>query len=351
MNEKTTENIDLRNAADRALEALDARSVDIIIRRFGLKSDQIETLESIGNQYGITRERVRQIESNARKLLSELDEPFTSVYALFAGVFEAHGGVLTQDNLVSLLRDEVNSEITSNLVGFHLTILPNFSATASDATFVPHWRHEPSVKDYVENAVRVASDILEKKAEPIALNDLSVRVQNQLKEKGIHVPTAHVRALLVASIMIEPTAFGEWGLSGWAETSPRGVGDKAFAVLRRHKKPAHFREITDLINEAGFDQKQANPQTVHNELIKDGRFVLVGRGLYGLKEAGYKAETVADVLTQILGESDSPMAKEDLVKRVLDQRMVKKNTVLLSLQNNDRFERVDSGSYKLKSIS
>lgn len=177
------------------------------------------------------------------------------------------------------------------------------------------------------------------------LSDLISEIKKTI---GEDVTDAYIHAALAASKNIAKTAFGDWGLIGWAETSPRGVGDKAFAVLRRNNAPAHFRDITTMINAANFDHKKANPQTVHNELIKDGRFVLVGRGLYGLKEWGYVAGTVADVLESILKKSTRPMKKQELVEEVLKQRMVKKNTILLSLQNTARFERTDKDLYTLR---
>ncbi|HLC49216.1 MAG TPA: sigma factor-like helix-turn-helix DNA-binding protein [Candidatus Andersenbacteria bacterium] len=337
--------VNFAELTDAALQALDARSRDIIVRRFGLGKEEKETLESIGKEYGITRERVRQIEANAKKELTTMRDLFGSIETLLTRVFQEHGGLLAEHHAVEIVNDATGANVSTHTLHFYLTIIPHFAPAQPNNLFETHWKHEESLHAQIETIVLVAMEILKEKNAPIALTDLTSEISRKLTG---NVPDTHIRAALKASKHVSKTAFGDWGLIGWAETSPRGVGDKAFAVLRRNGKPAHFRDITKMINDAAFDQKKANPQTVHNELIKDGRFILVGRGLYGLKEWGYMAGTVADVLESILAKATAPMSKQELVEEVLKQRMVKKNTILLSLQNTDRFSKTEKDLYTLK---
>lgn len=327
------------------LDRLDARSRDIIVRRFGIKKPEKETLESIGKEYRITRERVRQIEANAKKELTAMQDILGNVQLVLAEIFSEHGGLMAESHVVSVVEEKTGEHIDSHTVHFFLTILPTFTTVPPNSLFETHWQHPSSLNDNIEKIVVLAMEVLKKNNAPIAMEQLVNEIRSQAQ--GIPVPDTHIHAALHASKNISSTAFGDWGLIGWAETSPRGVGDKAFAVLRRNGKPAHFRDITELINVANFDHKKANPQTVHNELIKDGRFVLVGRGLYGLKEWGYMAGTVADVLASILKESGKAMTKDELIQAVLKQRMVKKNTILLSLQNGKKFTHSADDHYAL----
>jgi DNA-directed RNA polymerase delta subunit len=214
--------------------------------------------------------------------------------------------------------------------------------------FHPHWSHSEAKHAHVENIVEAAKTILKDIDKPQFFADLAKAITTKLSLSEQELLEQYIEAALVASKDTDMTAFNQWGLTEWAETSPRGVADKAYAVLRHHGKPAHFRDITTLINDANFDGRGANPQTVHNELIKDNRFVLVGRGLYGLKEWGYVPGTVADVLASILQDAPAPMTREELVEKVLKQRIVKKNTILLSLQNPKRFTRTEKHKYSLK---
>ena len=42
--------------------------------RYGLKGHQVRTLEEVGRAFGVTRERIRQIENNTLKKLEHLPE-------------------------------------------------------------------------------------------------------------------------------------------------------------------------------------------------------------------------------------------------------------------------------------
>jgi len=62
--------VSLREALDESLQCLTQREADVIRLRFGLDDDKDHTLEQIGQIYGVTRERIRQIEAKAlRKLV------------------------------------------------------------------------------------------------------------------------------------------------------------------------------------------------------------------------------------------------------------------------------------------
>jgi hypothetical protein len=119
--------------------------------------------------------------------------------------------------------------------------------------------------------------------------------------------------------------------------------------LFKHGKPLHFQQVAIAIDQSGFrGKKKAHPQTVHNELIKDGeRFVLVGRGLYALKEWGYTPGTVRDVIEDVLKKEPKGMHKDAIVQAVLARRFVKENTIMLNLQNKSYFKKGENGTYYL----
>ncbi|MEX1997071.1 MAG: HTH domain-containing protein [Candidatus Andersenbacteria bacterium] len=340
----------LNQLTQTLLEALDDRSRDIISRRFGLNNGHVETLESIGKEYGITRERVRQIESQAKKVLAALHDPLQPVAEVFEEIFVNHGGILADNHVVAVVREVLGQDnIHPAVVTFYLEILPPYTYVSRDQYFAPHWRYPAVVTDKAVVVVESARQILKQTQHPLPEQELIEGILHSLKETLETLPSRYIDACLKASKHVNQTPFLEWGLAGWPETNPRGVGDKAYAVLRRHGKPEHFTRITNLINEAAFDHKQANAQTVHNELIKDDRFVLVGRGLYGLAEWGYIPGTVADVLESLLARAQTPLTREELIEQVLAQRQVKKNTILLGLQNEKRFIKTPENRYTLRS--
>lgn len=60
----------LRRVLLNMLDGLDERGRDVVLLRFGLKGGEAMTLEEIGQYFGVTRERIRQIESKALGKLS-----------------------------------------------------------------------------------------------------------------------------------------------------------------------------------------------------------------------------------------------------------------------------------------
>ena len=341
-------NIDLIALTEALLASLDTRSRDVVSRRYGITSGSNETLESIGQEYGITRERVRQIEAQARRALRDREEQLKPVADIFADIFTTHGGILAPDHAVQIVNELLGYTYPATVTTFYLDVLPPYQYISRDQHFAPHWRQPDLVPPHATTTVETAEAVLRAQTHPVSEEHLLAAVMTALHEAGHPTSPAHIRAQLLASKRIATTAFGEWGLTEWAETNPRGVGDKAYAVMRRHGNPEHFTKITELINVADFDHKKANPQTVHNELIKDGRFVLVGRGLYGLAEWGYIPGTVADVIESLLAKAGKPLTREEVIERVMEQRQVKKNTILLGLQNHNRFAKTASDRYTLR---
>ncbi|MBA3366276.1 MAG: sigma-70 family RNA polymerase sigma factor [Actinobacteria bacterium] len=63
-----------REDIDRALDSLPERDRKVIELRYGLRGEPASTLEEVGRAFGVTRERIRQIENNTLKRLESLPE-------------------------------------------------------------------------------------------------------------------------------------------------------------------------------------------------------------------------------------------------------------------------------------
>ena len=74
-----------REDIDRALDSLPERERKVIELRFGLKGEQPCTLEEVGRAFGVTRERIRQIENNTLKKLEALPEAQALRDSAYAG--------------------------------------------------------------------------------------------------------------------------------------------------------------------------------------------------------------------------------------------------------------------------
>ncbi|MDQ5963290.1 MAG: hypothetical protein QG629_372, partial [Patescibacteria group bacterium] len=143
------------------------------------------------------------------------------------------------------------------------------------------------------------------------------------------------------------TLNGRWGLVKWPTVNPKNIRDKIYVILSENGKHMHFNEIAESIKASDFKRKDVTTQAIHNELIKDKRFVLIGRGIYALKEWGYSKGTVADIIADVLKDANEPLHRDEIVKRVLKSRFVKETTILLNLQSKPQFKRVAKATYEL----
>ncbi len=258
---------------------------------------------------------------------------------------------MEEEKLIATLLDEDRETAANkNILLFILEFIPDFYYVAATHDLKAAWALKGIGIDRAKTAIEVVISYLEKKGSPVDESELQ-KLLDEDEKLSKTIPTKDIKILLSyigLSKKIAKNPFRQWGLSSWEMIVPKGVRDKAYLVMRENKKPLHFTKITELINKTGFDKRIAHPQTVHNELIKDKRFVLVGRGIYALKEWGYGEGTVADILVRILNEAEGPVSREDLIEKVLKQRMVKRNTIIIGLQDQALFQRVEGNKYILK---
>ncbi len=320
------------------------RTRDIISLRFGLKDGQRKTLEEIGQKYGITRERVRQIEEVAFSDLkrSESINALKPSFSFVDNFLNQEGGVAREERLLSSLTGTDSSHPARGAVYFALTLGQPYQRFVESDKFYPLWANS---KDALNQADKLVN-FLVKKIENGEKVISSSQILDYSKELNKKINKRTLDSYLDATKQISQNNFGYFGLSKWPEINPRGAKDKAYIVLKEQGRPLHFREVSDLINVANLGSNLAQSQTVHNELIKDPRFILVGRGTYALKEWGYQPGTIKDVIIQTLKEN-GPMAKEEILGKVLESRMAKTNTVLINLQNKKYFAKSSDGKYVL----
>lgn len=335
-----------KQVVKKLLSAVPERARDVVVKRFGLDQDAVpRTLESIGEEYGITRERVRQIENAALASIRK-SEGFKKEQAVFDELSElivSLGGVVSEEEFLSYISAD---ESVQNHIHFLLVLGEPFQSQKEDAQFKHRWVVDPEVADKVHASLRelyknLSDDDLIPESELITsfldhLKDISERYKNE----------EVIKRWLGLSKTIGRNPLGEWGVATSPNVHARGMRDYAFLIIRRHGSPMHFREVAKAITD--IFGKKAHEATCHNELIKDKRFVLVGRGLYALTEWGYERGVVKDVIRKVLQEN-GPMTKDEIIDKVLKERYVKENTILVNLQDPAYFKRETSGRYALAS--
>jgi predicted Zn-ribbon and HTH transcriptional regulator len=333
--------LDVKGTALAILDSIEReREREIISRRFGL-FDRKETLEQIGELLGITRERVRQLEKAILIRLKIATEEgaldITSLEKQFIRHLHEMGRVARVHDLTTKVNGK-NGERERSHVAFIAALAPHLVVIDENdhyyqAVAIKEHHDEKQVKTSVDTIVQA----IKKHGEPINVE--------KLHEKTDFEHPDHVRAL--ASLSKNLSNLKEnWGLTKWPTVNPKNIRDKIYVVLAEQNKPLHFSEIAELIKDSDFKRRDVTIQAIHNELIKDKRFVLIGRGIYALDEWGFSRGTVSDIIADIL-RKESPLHRDEIVKKVLKHRKVKETTILLNLQSKPQFKRVAKATYVL----
>jgi transcriptional regulator with XRE-family HTH domain len=329
---------DYQKICQDLIKDLPQRQKDIIEQRFGLKNGERKTLQEIGDNYGITRERVRQIEEDGFSKIRPKLEKYQEVFQYFGCEIEKFGGLRKEDILLNSLAGQK----FQNQVFFLLTLGEKFQRFAENKIFHSLWAIDQNSFNFAKEVLDFLSKKLLEIGRPLGFTNLLKEANSQFKSLTSQI----LQSYLEVSKRIQLGIEGNYGLKDWPEINPRGVRDRAYLIFKKEKRPLHFAQVTQLINNSKFEKISQPPallQTVHNELIKDERFVLVGRGLYALREWGYQPGVVKDVISMILQEEKKPLTREEIIDRVLKQRMVKVNTILLNLSH---FPKTSDGKYR-----
>ncbi len=335
MNEFTTQQ--LNSLVDSALGTLKKdRDKEVLRRRGGINTES-QTLEQIGKEMSITRERVRQIEKAALTRLQGKSDPKDPFALTLAGLIDNKGGLISLESLGQAVKlDEsllphviflvkINPEILFvDRNDHHTAMIANASNFGTD-----------NIKSIHDELVKTVRD----SGKPAKFASIYKLIDGPHSEETLHEMAKASRYLSELD--------GNWGLTSWPEVNPKSIRDKIYLVLKKTGRPIHFSDIADKISTLAANPKKVTTQAVHNELIKDPRFVLIGRGIYALSEWGYHSGTVADIIEEILKEEKAPMNKDEIIRRVLARRQVKTTTIVLNLQEKPQFKRIEKGIYGL----
>jgi len=329
--------------AQNLLQELNERSQEIIKKRFGISDNKPETLEKIGQDYKITRERVRQIIVDSSKKITKKKDNlnFNKAEEKIVCTIEDNSGIISEEELIEFLSSGKSAE--ANAINFFGILSEKILMAEEKGWLRKSWLLSKSVLDRVKCIENIVSEIFKKERKLLTQGELIKKVLSIDKS----FTNKEVADYMTVLENIKANKFGKWGMADWKEISPKGTQDRIHIVLKEKNVPLHFTEIALLIDKYNLGKRKSHPQTVHNELIKDERFVLIGRGTYALKEWGFEKGTVSDVLMGILKEAGS-LHREDILKKVMEMRKVKKSTVMINLNNSGYFIK-ENEHYSLKS--
>ncbi len=335
--------LDIKKHIDDVLKTIDQeREKEIISRRFGL-FDRKETLEQIGELLGITRERVRQLEKSIiTKLRSKADRGELPNLDKFQAIILETLNTAGQLSRVTKLANELSKDATKidqSRIAFLAELSPELTVVdENDFLYLAIGNSKVFTSASIKEGVSKVINSITKLAEPKSIKKIAV-------EANID---DYSQAEALASISKQLASLNDkWGLVKWPMVNPKNIRDKIYVILKENNKHMHFNEIADAIQKSDFKRKNVTTQAIHNELIKDKRFVLIGRGIYALREWGYKKGTVSDIISEVLRKEGKALHRDDIVKKVLESRYVKETTILLNLQGKNQFKRVAKATYEL----
>lgn len=345
---QNSQDVDLDQVVDDMFMVLLDKEKEVIVRRFSLDGQGRETLEKIGQRFSVTRERVRQIENAAiNKLRRTVDNTrLKGIIKISRELLDKNGGLMLESALINeVLKSTGNPSEHGNIIRLALSIAEDIIKVKKSNSFKAAWRIDEVREKSIKDTCQALLKFLDAKTDVIPADEIARQVQKSLPKRE---NAAFIKSCLTIHKAFKVVEGGKWGLMTWRHINPKSIRDKAYLVLKKVTKPMHFVEIANQISEFGFDKKVVTTQAVHNELIRGEQFVLVGRGLYALKEWGYESGTVSDVIERILKKSTKPLSKAEIVDRVLKERTVKIGTIALNLQKNEHFVRVGRAVYEYK---
>lgn len=319
------------------------REREIITRRFGL-FDRRETLEQIGELLGITRERVRQLEKAIliRLKIAAEDDKIPAIHDVERSLIRhlsENGRVGRVKDVADVLVGGASDDRQRAHIAFVSELSPNLVVVNEN----DHYHHAIGIKEHgdekkVKGHVDTIVKTIKEHGEPLQIE--------ALHDKLTFEHPSHVRALASTSKLLANLK-DHWGLTKWPTVNPKNIRDKIYVILADHGKPMHFSDIAKSIKDSDFKRRNVTTQAIHNELIKDKRFVLIGRGIYALDSWGFSKGTVSDIISDVLRKAGEPLHRDEIVKRVLKSRQVKETTILLNLQSKPQFKRVAKATYTL----
>lgn len=310
------------------------REKEILASRFGLNGTP-KTLQTIGEQYNITRERVRQIVnstvSKVRKC--EAGQELLLLLKDIERAINENGGYAASSDLVKTFTD--SSGLEKNSFEFITGLSSNLFEVKTSNVLKRGWRTKSLKTSNLKEVSERAAKAIKASDQTLSLEEIS----EQIGESELIV-----KAALSANKNLMRDEDDRWGLTKWPHVNPKSIKDKSRFILKKHGKPLHYEELAEKIGSLGT--KKVTKQSVHNELIKNNDFILIGRGIYALREWGYEPGIVEEVIVTILSEAGEPLPKEVIVTKVLERRIVKPSTITLNLQR-PRFKKVGKTHYTL----
>ncbi len=352
MSSQKHEKTNLADAIQQLFQVLNPKEQKVIKGRYGFDIKKSKrTLESIGDDLGITRERVRQIQKAALKKLQRVihSNKLQATMEYVEHFIKENDYFITESDLIKGLSEKIKPSIKNidSLIILLADINPEITKIKKTKKISKSWTIKSKINSKnTKQILKTGTKILKAEKKAITPIQFLTDVQEELKKQKAGVYSRSTLAKVYSASSIIKKVQEGYGLTSWRSIKPKSIKDKSIIVFKRQNKPLHFSQVCDLIHDYKFDAKEVTLQAVHNELIRYNDFVLIGRGIYALKEWGFKTGTVKDIIHDVLSEN-GPLSKAKIIEEVLKERKVKVGTISLNLQKHPEFKRVGRAVYSL----
>jgi transcriptional regulator len=339
---------EIEDTVSNLLLLLSDKEKKVIVNRFDLEKKGKQTLEEIGQEFGVTRERVRQIERNALAKMKRnvFNTTLRSLHDFISNIIKLHGGIIKEDELFNILASVMpgNSKVDKNPSHLAFVLHDSIDCIGNTILFHPYLKSKDIPEFFMKFSSNKLVNYLQKNGDLVKVDEIFNDLSPSLSE--FDLSSTKLRSLITIDKRTTLINGDLVGLKEWRHINPRTLREKILYILRQEEKPMHFNAIAEKISGAKFDQRDVNIQAVHNELIRHDQFVLIGRGIYALSDWGYEKGTVSDVIECILKEKKE-LNIDEIIDAVLEKRQIKRITIMLALKDSNKFERIGRKRYKL----
>ena len=326
--------IQIKKPVDKALEALTQQQREVLTYRYGLNGKKVQTLQEIADEYDLTRERIRQIQNTALKQMRK-DSCMRHLSSAVDGIEKAlHecGGIADSETLCLVC--DVSSKAERGYVRLLLSVADHFAESAETNSMRKYWYRTDIGKKQAENAVNDIHKYFEDNSETVLSGkEMRSLFLDTMKKHNRPSDNMHIMRL---SKKVASNNRGEWGVSNHPEITLTHMAGHIRVVLRDSQTPLHFSDIAEQI--AKMRNAQCHEGSCHNELVRNDDFILVGRGLYTLRNGNNFPGTIADVISVGIRENGS-MSRDQIVEYVRNFRQVKPESIDMVLYREKKFQK------------
>jgi len=333
------------------LRLKDLREKDIIIRRYGLKTGERQTLEEIGHDYKLTRERIRQIEARAlKKLRHQTNTAKSIIKKAVDDLIIKEGGIISDEEADKLLIPIIGNnnfdgssllDLISDLNGIKSTRIGDVSLYSP--LFQNFDLSATVEKIYLSIKNAVATLTLAQIRESIKIEDNLIIDNNVISSEKFISKCCSIHP------HIQERRINEYSTYLKNHSSTRIWISMLQNILEKENIPLHFTELTHKVNEQYKNERNLDVRRAHSILIQCPLFAHVGvKGTYGLVKWGIRKESSLLLVEECIKKAGFPIHWTQILNYVGKYKSTSKANVKAILDNSGKFNHIGEGVYGIK---